>query len=153
MSLREAAQQALEAMACMRDMVAHPDNLQFIDNAITALRTALAEPEQKTVPLAEYERLQRLVASQGIRLMEYESEPEREPVAWLQRRFVDNFPAPGYETCEATDYGAIPVYTHPPQPVELTDDDLEDIAIAARKGNLTDLRNAIERAHGIGGEE
>jgi hypothetical protein len=47
MSLREAAQQALEAMACMRDMVAHPDNLQFIDNAITALRTALAEPEQE----------------------------------------------------------------------------------------------------------
>ena len=41
-NLREAAQQALEAMACMRDMVAHPDNLQFIDNAITALRTALS---------------------------------------------------------------------------------------------------------------
>jgi hypothetical protein len=49
MSLREAAQQALEAMACMRDMVAHPDNLQFIDNAITALRTALSEPEQEPV--------------------------------------------------------------------------------------------------------
>ena len=47
MNLRQAAQQALEAMACMRDMVAHPDNLQFIDNAITALRTALAEPEQE----------------------------------------------------------------------------------------------------------
>ena len=53
MSLREAAQQALEAMACMRDMVAHPDNLQFIDNAITALRTALAEPERK--PLTDEE--------------------------------------------------------------------------------------------------
>jgi hypothetical protein len=47
MNLREAAQQALEAMACMRDMVAHPDNLQFIDNAITALRAALAEPQEK----------------------------------------------------------------------------------------------------------
>ncbi len=44
-NLRQAAQQALEAMACMRDMVAHPDNLQFIDNAITALRAALAEPQ------------------------------------------------------------------------------------------------------------
>jgi len=41
--------QALEDMACMRDMVAHPDNLQFIDNAITALHSALAEPEQEPV--------------------------------------------------------------------------------------------------------
>jgi hypothetical protein len=53
MSLREAAQQALVDMACMRDMVAHPDNLQFIDNAITALRAALAEPERK--PLTDEE--------------------------------------------------------------------------------------------------
>lgn len=50
-TLREAAQQALVDMACMRDMVAHPDNLQFIDNAITALRTALAEPEQDDTAL------------------------------------------------------------------------------------------------------
>jgi len=53
-NLREAAQQALEAMACMRDMVAHPDNLQFIDNAITALRTALAEPEQEPVAWEQF---------------------------------------------------------------------------------------------------
>ena len=54
MNLRQAAQQALEAMACMRDMVAHPDNLQFIDNAITALRTALAEPEQEPVAWEQF---------------------------------------------------------------------------------------------------
>ena len=54
MNLRQAAQQALEAMACMRDMVAHLDNLQFIDNAITALRTALAEPEQEPVAWEQF---------------------------------------------------------------------------------------------------
>lgn len=31
----------------------------------------------------------------------------------------------------------------------LTDDQLDDIAVVARKGNLYDLRIAIERAHGI----
>jgi hypothetical protein len=35
----------------------------------------------------------------------------------------------------------------------LTDDQLDDIAVVARRGNLYDLRMAIERAHEIGGKE
>jgi hypothetical protein len=100
MSLREAAQQALEAL----DEAANVLTSSMFADAATALRTALAEPEQIEVLTC--------------------------PVCGASHEH----------------------YTHPPQPVELTDDDLEDIAIAARKGNLTDLRNAIERAHGIGGE-
>lgn len=33
----------------MRDMVAHPDNLQFIDKAITFLRQAIKDAEQEPV--------------------------------------------------------------------------------------------------------
>lgn len=54
-----------------------------------ALKARLAEHEQ-CVPLSEYKKLQRLTSSQGIRLMEYESQPDvsercfgkMEPVAW-----------------------------------------------------------------------
>jgi hypothetical protein len=38
---------ALEALCCARDMVAHPDNLEFIDRHTTALRERLAQPEQE----------------------------------------------------------------------------------------------------------
>jgi hypothetical protein len=36
----------------MRDMAVHPDSVQMFENTITALRTALAEPEQTF--MAEY---------------------------------------------------------------------------------------------------
>jgi hypothetical protein len=116
MNLREAAQQALEALEQIRTPLRINTALDAYDvsRAISALRTALAESEQ-------------------------------EPVAWKDTTY-GNLHHQNFGGC-------IPLYTHPvPQPVELTDDDLEDIAIAARKGNLTDLRNAIERAQGIGGE-
>ncbi len=38
---------------------------------------------------------------------------KQKPVAWLSRKYVDNFPASGYETAQPTDYGAFPVYTAP----------------------------------------
>ena len=124
-TLREAAQQALEALEQIRTPLRINTALDAYDvsRAITALRNALAEPVQ-------------------------------EPVAWMHKktdllRKETNKP-------KGADWDSdhwAPLYTHPvPQPVELTDDDLEDIAIVARKGNLTDLRNAIERAHGIRGE-
>jgi hypothetical protein len=110
MSLREAAQQALEALE---------ENGRL--SAMEILRTALAEPEQ-------------------------------EPVAWLQRRFVDSFPAVGYETCDAKDYGAIPVYTHPPQRKPLSDEKVWDIYYEMIQDDRLSFARAIERAHGIGGE-
>ena len=70
----------------------------------------LAKPEQ-TISMTEYKRLQDLVTSQGIRLMEYESEHEPEPVAWIRKngfRFNENL--------EPKDDSEIPLYTAPPQP-------------------------------------
>ncbi len=117
MSLREAAQQALEAMACMRDMVAHPDNLQFIDNAITALRTALAEPEQ---------------------------EPEQNTVTCV---------------CGAVWEGNLMVHA-PRQRKPLTEPELHEINPTWpapgqhwEYEDVLEFVRAIERAHGIGGEE
>lgn len=36
------------------------------------------------------------------------------PVAYLTQRMSNSFAAPGYETCEPTDYGAFPVYRAAP---------------------------------------
>ena len=47
MTDRELMQQALEALCCVRDMVAHPDNLDFIDKHTAALRERLAQPEME----------------------------------------------------------------------------------------------------------
>lgn len=44
---KQSLKQAVDDMCCMRDMVAHPDNLQFIDKAITSLRQAIAEAEKQ----------------------------------------------------------------------------------------------------------
>jgi hypothetical protein len=84
MSLREATQQALEAMACMRDMVAHPDNLQFIDNAITALRTALAEPERKPLTDEEIAAISAECAASAYRWNDFEF--ARAVIAAYQRK-------------------------------------------------------------------
>lgn len=54
MTLLDAARQALEALACCRDMVAHLDNLEFIDQKITALRQAIEQAEQRK-PLSDEE--------------------------------------------------------------------------------------------------
>lgn len=54
----------------------------------------------------------------------------QEPVAWITRRTGDGgVVISGYETCEPTDYDAIPVYTAPPKRdwQGLTDDELDEI--------------------------
>ena len=135
MSLREAAQQALVCVVCvrdmavhpderMRDMAVHPDSVQMFENTITALRTALAEPEQ-------------------------------EPVAWAVHY---NGPIPLFTKTkpEAQAWGGnhiSPLYTHPPQRKPLTDEEICHVVRyeAVGTSNL-DIARAIERAHGIGGE-
>ena len=129
MSLREAAHQALEAL----DLLAKSEHQA---TNFTTKNGGRIYPHKVAVDA-------------GVALRTALAEPEQEPVAWLYRdlwgtlKLSQIMPPP---------VGVFPVYTHPPQRKPLTDDELEDIAIAARKGNLTDLRNAIERAHGIGGE-
>jgi hypothetical protein len=65
----------------------------------------------------------------------------QEPVAWLQRRFVDSRPADGHETCEPTDYGAFAVYAYPVPAVDqiVGPFDSVDDLIAALPGPAVDL--------------
>jgi len=152
MSLREAAQQALEALEQIRTPLRINTALDAYDvsRAISALRTALAEPENPRPYIRGSNE-----GTHWCALAAQRTEPEKEPVAWYDSisGWTDFTSYKPHRKPSSPSAKWIPLYTHPvPQPVELTDDDLEDIAIAARKGNLTDLRNAIERAQGIGGE-
>ena len=127
MSLREAAQQALEDMACMRDMVAHPDNLDFIDKAITALRQAL------------------------------EQQPDDEPVAWMHKQGNHEEPSFRQLDDEEISRGweQYPLYTHPPQRKPLTDEEIKGIYDKWRASVplYLNLARAVEAAHDIKQEE
>jgi len=116
---------------------------------------ALVREEQQT----EVQRLIALVRAQQITIDKLEAalaQPEQEPVAWLSRRYVDNFPVSGYETAQPTDYGAFPVYTTPPQRKPLTDKQIDAIRNQCPPSagidfdvRCKDFARAIEAAHGI----
>ena len=114
MTDREIMQQALKALercvATCFDAYAHEQVMSkpehFVNQNITSLRERLAQPEQ-TVSMTEYKRLQDLVTSQGIRLMEYESaQPEQEPFCYHDGRNIV-----GKEFADHSD--VFPLYTSP----------------------------------------
>ena len=92
--------------------------------AITALRERLAKPEQ-TISMTEYKRLQDLVTSQGIRLMEYDSaHPKQEPFCYHDGRNIV-----GKEFADHSD--VFPLYTSP-QPrqwIRLSDAEIHNMTI------------------------
>jgi hypothetical protein len=103
---------------------------EVIGAAITAGRQAIAEAEKQEPYARIYETEGPFGLHQSLDYRPYNGrnpdrvvpvythpQPKQEPVAWLSRRYVDNFPASGYETTQPTDHGAFPVYTHP-QPKE-----------------------------------
>jgi hypothetical protein len=78
---------------------------------------------------------------------------QAEPVAWQYKTveagvFVSDQHPPDVEVWNDIEWSK-PLYTTPPQRKPLTDDQLDEIAVIARRGNLHDLRIAIEAAHGI----
>ena len=125
--------------------------------AITALRERLAKPEQ-TISMTEYKRLQDLVTSQGIRLMEYESaHPKQEPFCYHDGRNIV-----GKEFADHSD--VFPLYTSPkpavPERKPLMDEEIDKLPWEPHEGNpmtfaegLRYFARAIEAAHGIKGSE
>jgi len=102
MNDRELMQQALEMIEDARNGIQRKPS----EPVITALRERLAQPDQ-TVSMTEYKRLQDLVTSQGIRLMEYESaQPEQEPFCYHDGRNIV-----GKEFADHSD--VFPLYTSP----------------------------------------
>lgn len=129
-----------------REMQAYQAALAANETAFNALRQALEQPEQSP--------LDRM--AENARTLGLDYEPVQEPVAWRNAAL-----RVGEDLCSVGPFGyydmtaeqwldwALSVVTvHAPQPskpwVGLTDDDLDDIATAAKKGNLYDLRLAIE---------
>jgi hypothetical protein len=127
MSLREAAQQALEALEANRA------NWKEKTDAIVALRTALAEPEQE--PVAWRYELATAIFESG----EYSgwrcTISEKEPCA--PENSIRNLQ---------------PLYTHPPQRKPLTDEEMKRVCAETFSYDPYVIARAIERAHGIGGE-
>lgn len=124
--LRQAAQQALDEMLRVNSAGIFEGEL---NEAITALRQALVEPEQKMT--------------------------KQKPVAWTDERGFIAYQADSFPRGTTVS----PLYAHPPTPRKpltneeisaIFDDTLEggsffDVALAVAR--------AIERAHGIGGGE
>ena len=174
MTDREVMQQALEALEFAN--VNHWWGSLTIDKAIHALRTALeqqAEPDRWVIekvgdklllngkeidPGTIEVRLDGLTYRSSEKM---EVRQQAEPVAWDK-------PSAGFNDWWNGDYddAANPFEKDsaaywawagwkagqaiaPPQCKPLTDEQLDDIAVVARRGNLHDLRIAIEAAHGI----
>jgi len=153
MSLREAAQQALEALEQIRTPLRINTALDAYDvsRAIAALRTALSEPETEA---DTYKRLYELRGKalerpcfhcgykpRKIYPMEQRTEPEQEPVAWRYEAATAIFESGEYggwqrqisekEPCapENSIRNLQPLYTHLPQHKPLTDEEIDAVTI------------------------
>jgi hypothetical protein len=114
MTKDEALRLAIESLCCVRDMVGHPDNLEYIDHQIAKIEAAL---EAKDEPVAWLR-----TSGTGSPVVTEELLVEMPEMRW-------NFQQP--------------LYTTPPQRtwVGLTDEDEIDWE---EGGNLKDLVKAIE---------
>ena len=126
MSLREAAQQALEAY----------DAHEPLAVVMEALRTALSEPVQEPVAWTIWTHGPvRLFIDKGEAKMEFD-------------RLCHAYPEQSRKLK--------PLYTHPRQRKPLTDEEIVNVLGSVREsltGNaFLAFARAIERAHGIGGE-
>ena len=157
-TLREAAQQALEALESCD--AAHPSDGgrqwyddKLVEPAITALRAALAEPQLAPAP-GYCKHCKQYTIEEPL-----PAEPVQEPVAWRQPNWSRRDGA--YLYYDADDKpltNAQPLYAAPPQRKPLTDEQLleilADIDADTKRlpPGLKAFARAIEQAHGITGE-
>lgn len=159
MNLHEAAEKAMQALRLSAQTTIRPDVLGCCEQALSALDSALAEAEEP-VALSEYKKLQALVTEQGIRLMDAEAD---EPVA-APRLSIAEAHELFAKSCEAA-------FGSPPRCEPLTDEVIafeweEHTGHSILGGEPGDGRQmfispdevmnfvrAVERAHGIGGDE
>jgi len=154
MNLRTAAQQALEALESCWEKGLTRKNWKQAEEAITALRTALEEPEQwhcddcgGTDPECP-NKPQR-------------TEPEQEPVACVTGAYAGHFTVVPTNAALVLTTG-MALYTHPPERKPLTDEEIwrkyqglwpfHPAAEPKLAADIAAFARAIERAHGIGGE-
>jgi hypothetical protein len=151
-TLREAAQQALEALLRVQPQVRGALPVQDVDAAITALKAALAQEQvEPTVPSDCADSHQ----------------PVQEPVAWMweQEAVRSSSGIGGWDRmilfCKpARDEfvkkrNVTPLYTTPPKRQPLTAEQILDLFDAHNLYGTkwVEFARAIERAHKIGGDE
>jgi hypothetical protein len=109
-TLREAAQQALEAL----EKLYLPGELERVNAAITALRAALEQPDR-----AQRMREAGYIRRPTLREMAEEEQPKQaEPVAWMMVNKTHNVGPLLYwkpQTDWHITWEAVPLYTHPPR--------------------------------------
>ena len=121
-NLRQAAQQALEAIDRALPHAPHRGEFDALADMADAIRAALATCKEDL---------------------------QVEPVAWMdidpdgQRLSVRMWSDGNRDE--------VPLYTAPPQRKPLTDDQITAINASLKIGTTTELVRAVERAHGIGG--
>ena len=152
MTKDEAMKMALEALECLkRDFDADQFEWGIADEAITAIKEALAQPEQEPVA---WEQFHEHMAGPFYKAP---PQPEKEPVAWgvfevnLHDMFFTEAEAVEMAQLKGTHAEVKPLYTAP-QRKPLTDEDVERIVREARVGEHGigyTIARAIEAAHGI----
>jgi hypothetical protein len=118
--------------------------------AITAIKEALAQPEQDLWAGATIDERWYITRK-----------PEQEPVAWIykgEKSFDGNKYSDEYELTASKqvalwkDKDAKPLYTTPPQRKPLSDEEIQDLLMPVRisgDGYYLRIARAIETAHGI----
>ena len=149
--MRKALELALEALercvATCFDQRSHDEVMgrpeHFVNRAITAIKEALAQPEQESVAMADYMNLmEKYVALKA-------AQPEQEPVAYInieERKLEWAYKYMSWDTPTVINLPKIPLYTTPPQRtwIELTDKERE-VCINANMGTgLWVMARAIE---------
>jgi hypothetical protein len=178
-TLREAAQQALEALET--DAV----SLNAVNNAASFLRAALEQPEQE--PVADRTAFERHAESLGYSVdpdtragreggywsshthLMWQTwqaaleQPEQEPVAWMRNDGLNAMPADEKtawaeaDLCHLISDYTIPLYTHPPRrEPEPAFDALVAISLLTHLGGevaeYADVVEAVRRLHALNGE-
>jgi hypothetical protein len=140
MSKDEALRLALESLCCVRDMVKHPDNLEYIDHQVAKFEAAL---EAKDEPVAwRYDQAK------------YRTNDLR------GRQWAFNVFSQAKPYMDEMVQNVTPLYTTPAQRKPLTDEEINALVREASRGSAirrdgsTSLRiaRAIEAAHGIKGK-
>ena len=135
--LRKAAEMALDALE-NHTAIKHPQQRQYRDDAIEALRQALAQPEQEPVA---YVTIEPAIDGDWRKCPSIKwfnkptdgplytappalAQPEQEPVAWVYNGILHEFDPSEFATSEVT-----PLYIAPPKRewVGLTDDELKSL--------------------------
>ena len=121
----------------------------YADKAITAIKEALAQPEQEPdgISLTNIPHPKGVPApddlnADALELVELELPDEDEAVAWADCGVINWIAGKQFKRASY-------LYTTPPQRKPLTDEEIDRMYVSCKYGSVRELARAIEAAHGI----